>query len=103
MGLDRLDARARDTHAAVLVAGAELLHRPLWLVCGADSSDQVSHRDRLLAEHGGVGARLRQSRRHSRTNLARPSLGPDRPRMDLERGLLRLRDMLSVADRASAY
>ncbi len=36
-------------------------------------------------QHRRMGARLRQPGRHSGTDLARPSLGPDRPRMDLDR------------------
>ena len=76
-------ARAMRTQRFWWLALAYLL-RPVRLVRGADSPDEISHRDRLLGEHRRVGARLRQPGRHSGSDLARPSVRPDRPRMDLE-------------------
>ena len=47
LGGDRLDARARDAHGALLVARARLLRRALRVVRGAGAPDQVPDRDRL--------------------------------------------------------
>ena len=52
------------------------------------------------AECRGLGARRRQPARHSRPDLARASLRPDRARMDLGGELCRLCDLLRGADRA---
>ena len=63
VGVGRLDARARDAHRALLVDRARLLLRSLRLVRRAGAPDQVSGRDRRLADAGRVGARHRQPRR----------------------------------------
>ncbi len=103
LGVHRLDAVTCDPDAAVLVAGAGLLLRLVWLVRGAGSPDKISHRDRLLRQHRRLGARLRQPGRHSRADLARPPLGPHRPRVDLDHRLPRLCDMFSCADGAAVH
>ena len=66
LGGDRLDARPRDAHRALLVDRARLLLRALRLVRRAGAPDQVSDRDRLQPDHGGLGAGPRQPARHSR-------------------------------------
>ena len=52
------------------------------------------------ASVGGLGARRGQPARHSRPDLARPSLRPHRPRMGLGDQLPRFCDLLRGADRA---
>ena len=73
----------RAAHRAFLVDRARLLLRPVHLVRGAGAPDQIPARHRLQRQCRGVGARRRQPARHSRPDLARASLRPDRARMDL--------------------
>ena len=90
----------RAAHRAVLVDRARLFLRPVHLVRGAGAPDQIPARHRLQPECRGLGARRRQPARHSRPDLARPSVRPDRARMDLGHQLPRLCDLLCGADRA---
>ena len=83
----RLDPAARAAHRALLVDIARLFLRPVCLVRGAGAPDQISARHRLQsADVGGLGPGRGQSVRHSRPDLARPSVRPGRPRMDLDAG-----------------
>ena len=91
----RLDAAPRAAHRALLVDRARLFLRPVHLVRGAGAPDQIPARYRLQRECCGVGARRRQPARHSRPDLARASLRPDRARMDLGHQLPGLCDLLS--------
>ena len=100
LGQYRLDAAPRVAHRAILVDLARLFLRPLHLVRGAGAPDQIPARCRLQRQCRGVGARRRQPARHSRPDLARASLRPDRARMDLGHQLRRLCDLLCGADRA---
>ena len=100
LGRHRLDAAPRAAHRALLVDLARLFLRPVHLVRGAGAPDQIPARHRLQPERRGVGARRRQPARHSRPDLARASLRPDRARMDLGDQLRRLCDLLRGADRA---
>ena len=100
LGRHRLDPAPRASHRAVLVDRARLFLRPVHLVRGAGAPDQIPARHRLQRQCRGLGARRRQPARHSRPDLARPSVRPDRARMDLGDELPRLCDLLRGADRA---
>ncbi len=78
LGRHRLDAAPRASHRAFLVDRARLLLRAVHLVRGAGAPDQIPARHRLQCERRGVGARRSQPARHSRPDLARASVGPDR-------------------------
>ena len=79
---------------------ARLFLRTVRLVRGAGAPDQISARHRLQRQRRGLGAGRGQPARHSRPDLARPSLRPGRAGMDLGRSCLGLCDLLCGADRA---
>ena len=76
-GTDWTLARAL-AHRAVLVDRARLFLRPVHLVRGAGAPDQIPARHRLQSERRGLGAGRGQPARHSRPDLARASVRPDR-------------------------
>ena len=100
LGRHRLDLEPRDAHRALLVDRDRLFLRPVHLVRGAGAPDQIPARHRLQSDCRRLGARHRQPARHSRPDLARPSLRPHRPRIGVGDCLLRLRHLLCRAGRA---
>ncbi len=99
LGRDRVDARTGDPDAPFLVAVPGVLQRPVRLVRGPGPSDPLSDRGWLPAGARRLRARPGRARRRRRSDRDRPSLGPGRARMGLDRGGARLRPLLSLPAR----
>ena len=102
LGEHRLDLEPCASHGAFLVARGRLFLRIVCLVRGAGSPDQISSGHRFQPKRRGLGIGRGQPARHSRPDRSGTSFGPAWARMDMERELPRLCDLLCGADRDGA-
>ena len=75
LGSHRLDAQPCGAHCSILVDRYRIFLCALCVVRRASPSDQISHRDWIRLDGGGLGLRPRERRRYSGPDRARGIVG----------------------------